>query len=250
MAPSFTRLLSLLLVCSLPAARGFACVSALRSIADVTVAGARCSHDRVTLSQLRAVFQEVEPSSHHLALDRRGALMGAARAAAAAALGPAAAFSQPRSAWAERSFEEFSADKAARQREPGQIKEGETLFTFVERVPLGLDLTEVHISRENGGNRIAVKGIKPVGQAFEMPNLVPGLILQVVQGEPVAGMTADAAIKLVINEKKKRDAEGKSLQLVFSQGTVLQRFEIRQQREAEVAKLKKDIAAAVAADSK
>jgi len=110
---------------------------------------------------------------------------------------------------------QFAADKAARQREPGQIKDGESIFTFVERVPLGLDLTEVRISRENGGNRVAVKGIKPEGQAFEMPNMIPGLILQVVQGEPVSGMTADATIKLVIAEKRKRDAEGKNLQLIF-----------------------------------
>jgi len=110
---------------------------------------------------------------------------------------------------------QFAADKAARQREPGQIKDGESIFTFVERVPLGLDLTEVRISRENGGNRVAVKGIKPEGQAFEMPNMIPGLILQVVQGEPVSGMTADATIKLVIAEKRRRDAEGKNLQLIF-----------------------------------
>ena len=139
---------------------------------------------------------------------------------------------------------QFMADKVARQREPGELKEGEVLFTFEERKSLGLDLTEVRISRENGGNRVAVKGIKPDGQASQMEGLIPGLILEVVQGEPVAGMTPEATIKLVLNEKKKRDAEGKSLSLVFSPGTVMQRFEIRQQREQEVKKLKEEIAAA------
>ena len=140
------------------------------------------------------------------------------------------------------------ADRNARAREPGEIKEGEVQFTFEERQPLGLDLTEVRISAENGGNRVAVKGIRPDGQAQAMSGLVPGLILEVAQGVPVAGMTADAAIKLVVGEKKKRDAEGKPLTLVFSYGTTLQRFEMRQQRDVEIAQLKKDIAAAVASE--
>ena len=38
------------------------------------------------------------------------------------------------------------------------------LFDFEARVPLGLDLTEVRISQENGGPRVAIKGIKPEGQ--------------------------------------------------------------------------------------
>lgn len=79
-----------------------------------------------------------------------------------------------------------------------------------------------------------------------MENLVPGLILEVVQGIPVAGMTPEATIKLVVAEKKRRDAEGKNLSLVLGRGTVMQRFEIRQQREQEIAKLRKDIAAATA----
>lgn len=83
-----------------------------------------------------------------------------------------------------------------------------------------------------------------------MQDLVPGLILEVVQGTPVAGMTPEATIKLVMAEKQKRDAEGKKLSLVFGRGTVLQRFEIRQQREQEVAKLRKDIAAAASAAGK
>jgi hypothetical protein len=120
------------------------------------------------------------------------------------------------------------------------------LFTFAEKEPLGIDLTEVRISRENGGPRVAVKGIRPDGQAAQMEDLVPGLILEVVQGTPVAGMTPEATIKLVVAEKKRRDAEGKSLSLVLGRGTVLQRFEIRQQREQEVAKLRKDIAASAA----
>ena len=59
---------------------------------------------------------------------------------------------------------QFAAEKAARQREPGEIKEGELQFEYEPRVPLGLDLTEVRISEENGGPRIVVKGIKPEGQ--------------------------------------------------------------------------------------
>lgn len=83
-----------------------------------------------------------------------------------------------------------------------------------------------------------------------MQDLVPGMILEVVQGTPVAGMTPEATIKLVVAEKKKRDAEGKNLSLVFGRGTILQRYEIREQREKEVAKLRKDIAAATAAAAK
>jgi hypothetical protein len=49
----------------------------------------------------------------------------------------------------------------------GEIKEGEMVFTFEPGIPLGIDLVEVRISEQNGGNRVAIKGIKPEGQVRE-----------------------------------------------------------------------------------
>ena len=41
------------------------------------------------------------------------------------------------------------------------------VFTFEPGIPLGIDLVEVRISEQNGGKRVAIKGIKPEGQVRE-----------------------------------------------------------------------------------